>query len=139
MDRETFGACSSLVKLERQPCAQLQPSHCLHYIQTEIPYSQFYSKHLLPNRPCMFSSAFTQNWSCRSRWVGPDAKPDFHALLQEFDETPVPVADCSTKEYNSNPKHTMSFRDFISYWRDYIQNGHSSPKGCLYLKDWHMQ
>ncbi|XP_034159950.2 2-oxoglutarate and iron-dependent oxygenase JMJD4 [Pangasianodon hypophthalmus] len=138
MDRETLGACSSLVKLDRQPCAQLQPSHFLHYIQTEIPYSLFFSKHLLNNQPCMFSSSFTQNWSCRSRWVGHDGKPDLHTLLQEFDETPVPVADCNTKEYNSNPKHTMSFRDFLSYWRDYIQNGHSSPKGCLYLKDWHM-
>ncbi|CAM4596401.1 unnamed protein product [Leuciscus chuanchicus] len=33
----------------------------------------------------------------------------------------------------------MPFKEFIQYWREYIQNGHSSPKGCLYLKDWHMQ
>ncbi len=55
------------------------------------------------------------------------------------DETPVPVANCSAKEYNSNPKQIMPFKGFIQYWREYIQNGHSSPKGCLYLKDWHMQ
>ena len=32
----------------------------------------------------------------------------------------------------------MPFKEFIHYWKEYIQNGHSSPKGCLYLKDWHM-
>uniref|UniRef100_A0AAY5EQ08 2-oxoglutarate and iron-dependent oxygenase JMJD4 n=1 Tax=Electrophorus electricus TaxID=8005 RepID=A0AAY5EQ08_ELEEL len=55
------------------------------------------------------------------------------------DETPVPVANCSAKEYNANPKQIMAFKEFIQYWREYIQNGHSSPRGCLYLKDWHMQ
>lgn len=54
------------------------------------------------------------------------------------DETPVPVANCNAKEYNANPKQVMPFKDFIHYWKEYIQNGHSSPKGCLYLKDWHM-
>lgn len=54
------------------------------------------------------------------------------------DETPVPVANCNAKEYNANPKQIIPFKEFIHYWREYIQNGHSSPKGCLYLKDWHM-
>lgn len=54
------------------------------------------------------------------------------------DETPVPVANCNAKEYNANPKQVIPFKEFIQYWKEYIQNGHSSPKGCLYLKDWHM-
>lgn len=54
------------------------------------------------------------------------------------DEAPVPVANCNSKEYNANPKQVMPFKEFIHYWKEYIQNGHSSPKGCLYLKDWHM-
>nr|XP_025721211.1 uncharacterized protein LOC112818244 isoform X2 [Callorhinus ursinus] len=41
-------------------------------------------------------------------------------------------------EYNSNPKEHMLLRDYISYWKDYIQGGYSSPRGCLYLKDWHL-
>ncbi|XP_016320044.1 jmjC domain-containing protein 4-like [Sinocyclocheilus anshuiensis] len=49
------------------------------------------------------------------------------------------VANCSAKEYNSNPKQIMPFKEFMQYWREYIQNGHSAPKGCLYVKDWHMQ
>ncbi|XP_014442741.1 2-oxoglutarate and iron-dependent oxygenase JMJD4 isoform X3 [Tupaia chinensis] len=32
----------------------------------------------------------------------------------------------------------MPFRDYISYWKEYIQGNYSSPRGCLYLKDWHL-
>lgn len=53
-------------------------------------------------------------------------------------DTLVPVADCDTKQYNSNPKQTMTFREFIQYWKENIQNHYTSPQGCLYLKDWHM-
>lgn len=87
----------------------------------------------------MFSKKFTEDWNCRKNWVTADGKPNLQRLLHEFDETPVPVANCNAKEYNSNPKQIMPFKEFIQYWREYIQNGHSSPKGCLYLKDWHMQ
>lgn len=50
----------------------------------------------------------------------------------------VPVANCGVREYNSNPKEHMPFRDYIDYWKEYIQGGCSSPRGCLYLKDWHL-
>ncbi|XP_026052097.1 jmjC domain-containing protein 4-like [Carassius auratus] len=105
----------------------------------EIPYSKFFKNYLIPNQPCIFSKKFTEDWNCRKNWITADGKPNFQRLLHEFDETPVPVANCSAKEYNSNPKQILPFKEFIQYWREYIQNGHSSPKGCLYLKDWHMQ
>nr|KAF6480479.1 jumonji domain containing 4 [Molossus molossus] len=50
----------------------------------------------------------------------------------------VPVANCGVQEYNSNPKEHMLFRDYISYWKEFIQGDYSSPQGCLYLKDWHL-
>lgn len=50
----------------------------------------------------------------------------------------MPVANCGVREYNSNPKEHMPFRDYISYWKEYNQGGCSSPRGCLYLKDWHL-
>lgn len=50
----------------------------------------------------------------------------------------VPVANCGVQEYNSNPKEHMPLRDYISYWQEYIQGGYFSPRGCLYLKDWHL-
>ncbi|XP_056148705.1 2-oxoglutarate and iron-dependent oxygenase JMJD4 [Lampris incognitus] len=134
MDSETYHSCCSLDKVPRQLCA----SHFVDYIDKELNYSKFFKRHLLPNQPCMFSRSFTEEWRCRKQWVTEDGKPHFQKLLQEFDETPVPIANCNAKEYNANPKQIMPFKKFIHYWKEYIQNGHSSPKGCLYLKDWHM-
>uniref|UniRef100_A0A8C2HIY8 Jumonji domain-containing protein 4 n=1 Tax=Cyprinus carpio TaxID=7962 RepID=A0A8C2HIY8_CYPCA len=139
MDRETFHNCCSLVEMPRQIHQQHCSSHFIQYIEREIAYSKFFKNYLIPNQPCMFSKKFTEDWNCRKKWVTADGKPNLQRLLQEFDESPVPVANCSAKEYNSNPKQIMPFKEFIQYWREYIQNGHSSPRGCLYLKDWHMQ
>uniref|UniRef100_A0A671QIZ9 Uncharacterized protein n=1 Tax=Sinocyclocheilus anshuiensis TaxID=1608454 RepID=A0A671QIZ9_9TELE len=117
-------------------------SHFIEYIEREIPYPKLFKKYLIPNQPCMFSKKFTEDWNCRKNWVTADGKPNFQRLLHEFGEqriifhyTCINVA----KEYNSNPKQIMPFKEFMQYWREYIQNGHSAPKGCLYVKDWHMQ
>uniref|UniRef100_A0A672ZIF5 2-oxoglutarate and iron-dependent oxygenase JMJD4 n=1 Tax=Sphaeramia orbicularis TaxID=375764 RepID=A0A672ZIF5_9TELE len=125
MDREAYRNCCSLVKITRQSYEQFWSSHFVDYIDKELSYSKFFKKYLLPNHPCMFSRRFTEDWN-----------PNFQKLLSEL--TPVPVANCNAKEYNANPKQVMPFKEFIHYWKEYIQNGHSSPKGCLYLKDWHM-
>ncbi|KAK0147109.1 JmjC domain-containing protein 4 [Merluccius polli] len=138
MDRESYHNCCSLVKIPRQSYDRFWSSHFVEYIDKEISYSTFFKKYLLPNHPCMFSRRFTEDWRCLKQWVTAEGKPNFQTLLQEFDETPVPVANCNAKEYNANPKQTMPFKEFIHYWKEYIQNGNSSPKGCLYLKDWHM-
>ncbi|XP_063741916.1 2-oxoglutarate and iron-dependent oxygenase JMJD4 isoform X2 [Eleginops maclovinus] len=138
MDRDAYRNCCSLVTIPRQSYEQFWSSHFLDYIDKELSYSKFFKKYLLPNHPCMFSKRFTEDWKCRKQWVSDEGKPNFQKLLQEFDETPVPVANCNAKEYNANPKQVMPFKEFIHYWKEYIQNGHSSPKGCLYLKDWHM-
>lgn len=50
----------------------------------------------------------------------------------------VPVANCDVKEYNSNPKEQLPFKEYIKYWKEYIKNGYRSSQGCLYLKDWHL-
>ncbi|XP_059126757.1 2-oxoglutarate and iron-dependent oxygenase JMJD4 [Peromyscus eremicus] len=101
-------------------------------------YADFVKGFLLPNQPCVFSSAFTEGWGSRRRWVTSAGKPDFEYLLQKYGDVVVPVANCGVREYNSNPKEHMPFRDYIDYWKEYIQGGCSSPRGCLYLKDWHL-
>lgn len=101
-------------------------------------YADFVKGFLLPNLPCVFSSAFTEAWGSRRRWVTPEGKPDFEYLLHKYGDVVVPVANCGVREYNSNPKEHMPFRDYISYWKEYNQGGCSSPRGCLYLKDWHL-
>lgn len=47
-------------------------------------YTDFFKSYLLPNVPCVFSSAFTEHWGCRKRWVMPSGKPDFDHLLQSY-------------------------------------------------------
>ncbi|XP_040829655.1 2-oxoglutarate and iron-dependent oxygenase JMJD4 isoform X1 [Ochotona curzoniae] len=101
-------------------------------------YADFFRGFLLPNLPCVFSRAFTEAWGSRRRWVTPAGKPDLDHLLRKYGDALVPVANCGVREYNSNPKEYMVLRDYISYWKDYIQRGYSSPRGCLYLKDWHL-
>ncbi|XP_020025350.1 2-oxoglutarate and iron-dependent oxygenase JMJD4 isoform X2 [Castor canadensis] len=101
-------------------------------------YADFVKGFLLPNLPCVFSSAFTEGWGSRRRWVTPAGKPDFEYLLKKYGDVVVPVANCEVQEYNSNPKELMPFRDYVSYWKEYIRGGCSSPRGCLYLKDWHL-
>ncbi|KAL4646474.1 jmjC domain-containing protein 4-like [Arapaima gigas] len=139
MDRETFHACCGVARAPRRSYARFRAAHFVDYIaRRECSYARFFNGYLVPNEPCVLSSCFTAGWRCRARWVTPEGKPDFGRLLQDFDETPVPVANCNTKEYNSNPKQILPFKEFINYWKEYIQNGHSSTRGCLYLKDWHM-
>ncbi|XP_075444133.1 2-oxoglutarate and iron-dependent oxygenase JMJD4 isoform X2 [Ascaphus truei] len=102
-------------------------------------YSTFFHRHLLANSPCLFSAKFTQSWGSRKTWVTADNKPNWDHLLRTFGDAIVPVANCEVKEYNSNPKEQIPLREYISYWRGYTENGCQSPKGCLYLKDWHMK
>lgn len=53
-------------------------------------------------------------------------------------EAVVPVANCEVKEYNANPKEQIPFKEYVSYWKEHIARNYSSPRGCLYLKDWHL-
>ncbi|XP_041046591.1 2-oxoglutarate and iron-dependent oxygenase JMJD4 isoform X2 [Carcharodon carcharias] len=104
----------------------------------DLTYSEFFRDFLLPNYPCILSPEFTESWRSRQRWVRGDGKPDFEHLLKNFGDFTVPVANCDVKEYNANPKHNIPLRDYLSYWSEHRESGYSSPKGCLYMKDWHM-
>ncbi|XP_044772737.1 2-oxoglutarate and iron-dependent oxygenase JMJD4 isoform X2 [Neomonachus schauinslandi] len=142
MDRETRAfAESHFRRLRGRPAggAGATPGR-VDFIESpdSFSYADFFKGYLLPNVPCVFSSSFTEGWGSRRRWVTPDGKPAFEHLLRNYGDVVVPVANCGVQEYNSNPKEHMLLRDYISYWEDYIQGGCSSPRGCLYLKDWHL-
>ncbi|KAF6094395.1 jumonji domain containing 4 [Phyllostomus discolor] len=51
-------------------------------------YADFFKGYLLPNLPCVFSSAFTEGWGSRKHWVTPSGKPDFDYLLQNYGSSP---------------------------------------------------
>ncbi|KAM5298801.1 2-oxoglutarate and iron-dependent oxygenase JMJD4 [Ctenodactylus gundi] len=95
-------------------------------------YADFVKGFLLPNRPCVFSSAFTAGWGSRRRWVTPAGKPDFEYLLRKYGDVVVPVANCGVQEYNSHPTERMPLREYVRYWKECAQGGR------LYLKDWHL-
>ncbi|XP_077618267.1 2-oxoglutarate and iron-dependent oxygenase JMJD4 isoform X1 [Crocuta crocuta] len=142
MDRETRAFAESHFRglRGRLPGGASPPRGCVDFIEKpdSFSYADFFKGYLLPNRPCVFSSSFTAGWGSRRHWVTPSGKPNFEHLLRKYGDVVVPVANCGVQEYNSNPKEHMPLRDYISYWQEYIQGGYSSPRGCLYLKDWHL-
>ncbi|XP_030045757.1 2-oxoglutarate and iron-dependent oxygenase JMJD4 [Microcaecilia unicolor] len=137
MDKETFlYSCNFSLNHNSQSYEGCQ----VEYIEDpdSFTYSEFFRRFLLSNSPCVLSARFTDGWGSRRCWVSPRGKPNFDHLLQNFGDAIVPVANCDVKEYNANPKEQIPLREYITYWKDYIQNNYCSPKGCLYLKDWHM-
>ncbi|XP_032812905.1 2-oxoglutarate and iron-dependent oxygenase JMJD4 isoform X2 [Petromyzon marinus] len=102
-------------------------------------YAELWRAALLPNCPRLLPAPHSAAWGSRARWVTPRGEPDLGALHRDFGDAVVPVADCAEREYNSNPKKQMPMREFLSYWQETMSQDHSSsPRPCLYLKDWHM-
>ncbi|XP_049654835.1 2-oxoglutarate and iron-dependent oxygenase JMJD4 isoform X2 [Accipiter gentilis] len=142
MDRATF-ACSTAFFHDYNSSSQgafCLPGGHVDFIEKveSFTYSDFFRDYLIPNHPCIFSAKFTEDWGSRRNWVTWDGKPNFDHLLQKFGEAVVPVANCDVKEYNSNPKEELPFKEYIKYWKEYIKNDYRSSRGCLYLKDWHL-
>ncbi|KAM4689710.1 2-oxoglutarate and iron-dependent oxygenase JMJD4 [Discoglossus pictus] len=127
-------------KREENPNCSFGRQHEIDFIENPetFSYNTFFHNYLLANTPCIFSAKFTQDWGSRKSWVTADNKPNWDHLLQRFGDSLVPVANCDVKEYNSNPKEQIPLQEYIKYCRDYTENNYQSPKGCLYLKDWHM-
>nr|XP_042716358.1 2-oxoglutarate and iron-dependent oxygenase JMJD4 isoform X2 [Chrysemys picta bellii] len=142
MDRAAF-ACSTAFFRDYSSAshgAVSLPQGHVDYIEKveSFSYSDFFRDYLIPNHPCVFSAKFTEGWGSRRNWVTRDGKPNFDYLLQHFGKAVVPVANCDVKEYNSNPKEQIPLKEYISYWKEYIKKNYHSPRGCLYLKDWHL-
>ncbi|XP_054129814.1 2-oxoglutarate and iron-dependent oxygenase JMJD4 [Melozone crissalis] len=140
MDRATFACSTAFFRDFGNSSPGALPGGHVDFIDKvdSFTYSDFFRDYLIPNHPCIFSAKFTEDWGSRKNWVTWDGKPNFEHLLQKFGEAVVPVANCDVREYNSNPKEQLPFKEFVEYWREYIGNGHRSPRGCLYLKDWHL-
>ncbi|CAI5789204.1 JmjC domain-containing protein [Podarcis lilfordi] len=142
MDRDTFAYSTKFFRDYSGPTrgASCQSHEHVDYIEKPeiFTYADFFKDYLIPNDPCVFSAKFTEGWGSRRKWVTPDGKPNFEYLLRTFGEAVVPVANCDVKEYNSNPKEHLKLKEYISYWREHIKKSYRSPRGCLYLKDWHL-
>ncbi|XP_078739243.1 2-oxoglutarate and iron-dependent oxygenase JMJD4 [Lampetra fluviatilis] len=124
----SFGSPRSIVPLPDAPPDVTAPG-----------YAELWRSALLPNSPRLLPAPLSAAWGSRRRWVTPIGKPDLAALRRDFGDAPVPVADCSEREYNANPKTQMPMREFLSYWQDAMSRDGCPPSlPGLYLKDWHM-
>uniref|UniRef100_A0A7N5JTK1 Jumonji domain-containing protein 4 n=1 Tax=Ailuropoda melanoleuca TaxID=9646 RepID=A0A7N5JTK1_AILME len=88
MDRETRAfAESHFRRLRGRPAGAVgATAGRVDFIESpdSFSYADFFKGYLLPNVPCVFSSAFTERWGSRRRWVTPDGKPDFEHLLRNY-------------------------------------------------------
>ncbi|XP_072116150.1 2-oxoglutarate and iron-dependent oxygenase JMJD4 isoform X2 [Mobula birostris] len=140
MNKETLNTALRFFQTERPSYELFDKGRRLDYLRKhDLNYSEFFRDFLLPNYPCVLSPEFTADWGSRQQWVKGDGSPDFEHLLKHFGDSIVPVANCDVKEYNANPKHNIPLRDYFSYWREHRESSYSSPRGCLYMKDWHMR
>lgn len=55
----------------------------IDYVDASITYDDFFSKYLMENKPCIFKSNITENWSCKRQW-NLDGAPDFDVLDISF-------------------------------------------------------
>ncbi|XP_077260757.1 jumonji domain containing 4 [Temnothorax americanus] len=105
-------------------------------INSPVTYNDFFSRHLIGNKPCVIGLRATENWPCRREWVSNGA-PNFEVLRALFGHSVVPVADCNRKFYNSQFKNDMSMESYLEYWVDYKRSCYTKSMPLLYLKDWH--
>ena len=102
-------------------------------------YETFIRDCFLPNRPALFTAKcdLMNQWSCLTDWLNEDrSEPNFDRLSELYGSMTVPVTKSSseTTEYGSDEnKLTMSFDEFIQFWRN------KETTGEYYCKDWHLQ
>ncbi|KAF2364710.1 JmjC domain [Trinorchestia longiramus] len=107
----------------------------LPIVNNEMTYDEFFRKFMEPNRPCIFSSDLTDEWTARKHWVN-DAKINVKHLSDKYGSSEVPVANCEEKHYDAQRKETFLLQDYIhDYWMK--RQGADAKEKCLYLKDWH--
>ncbi|XP_072751632.1 2-oxoglutarate and iron-dependent oxygenase JMJD4 [Anoplolepis gracilipes] len=124
---------NSLYSFDEDTCV---PDTIERIEESTVTYNDFFSKYLIPNKPCVINFQATENWPCRRDWVL-NGEPNFQVLRTLFGHTVVPVADCNKKFYNSQFKDDMPMKNYLEYWIDYKRNNYAKSMPLLYLKDWH--
>lgn len=119
MDRETrlFAESHFRGLRGRLPGGVCPTLDCVDFIENpdSFSYADFFKGYLLPNVPCVFSSAFTETWGSRRHWVTPSGKPNFDYLLRNYGECRLPKSpprarQASGRKGRSGPRGTHSER-----------------------------
>lgn len=105
---------------------------------TDLSYSDFFHRFMLPNRPVILSG-LANGWDCFRNWAGSDqTHVDLDYLCDKLRGQDVPVADCGRSEFNSHVKLSMKFEEYAKYWQNRSDLG-GVDRRLLYLKDWHLR
>ncbi|GFR79025.1 jmjC domain-containing protein 4-like [Elysia marginata] len=121
--------------LEKEPTTSIYAG--VVYLSELPSYDELFHKIFTKNQLCIIGPHITAHWKSRQLWVLEDGTPNFKYISETFGEAIGPVADCNGEEFCAHPKTTMKVEDFISYWRQYKEDGYPRDGQCLYLKDWH--
>lgn len=119
-------------------------SSLIDHVNEDIAYDEFFVKYIFGNRPCIIGKWITRDWKATSDWIitndtSGKSQINFSKLESLFGNAQVPVADCSSRYYNSQCKVEMVFTEYLSYLKRARQRPEErqSTDQCLYLKDWH--
>ncbi|CAG7833732.1 unnamed protein product [Allacma fusca] len=130
---------------QTQTCRITEPFPVLN--ANDIDYGTFYEQFLITNRPCLFISSLTDDWNCRNDWIDKTEvfpRINFDFLERTYGKSNVGVVDCErftpeftpqqTYNMNKDSENCMPLTEFISYWKDYINNGYPDSMKLQYLK-----
>ncbi|XP_043221833.1 2-oxoglutarate and iron-dependent oxygenase JMJD4-like isoform X2 [Amphibalanus amphitrite] len=117
------------------PChvKSAQPEPQFLFLFHEPKYEDFFHHFLSKNVPCILSCGVTDKWDACKNWVDARGEPDLQDICKYFGDIEVPVANCSEKYFDSQPKTQQTLDEYATYMRQ------PNRQGCLYLKDWHLQ
>ena len=103
-------------------------------ISKEITCSEFHSRFLVKNTPCLIKRevGILDGWNSFKDWTNYDGEPDVVAICDISKVKKVPVSNCAMKYFNTQVCFEMTFKEYLDYW-----NGSKREKELLYLKDWH--
>lgn len=57
------------------------------HLESSLPklsYTEFFDRHLMPNKPCLFPNIYTDGWRSRAEWAHNSGKPNFQLLKKYF-------------------------------------------------------
>lgn len=97
----------------------------------ELTYNQFYYQYMLKNLPVVIKGINLKT-RISSEWFE-NGTFNTDPLLGVLGDFEVPVANCSSKYFDSHEKLNMKFSDYVEYWKG------ERTSGELYLKDFHLK
>lgn len=107
-------------------------------IDVATSYEYFFNNFMLPNKPCIITNV-SKNWLASKDWVTEDNKPNILYLLEKYKDHEACVSNCGERYFNAQKTQTLTFANYIDYWKKYVNSDYSKDYSSLYLKDWHLR